>query len=35
VPREDNLKVTLSLPRRSLDFFKSEAEKRRVPYQRM
>jgi len=27
--------VTLSLPRRSLDFFKREAKKRRVPYQRM
>ena len=35
VPREDNVKVTLSLPRRSLDFFKREAKKRRVPYQRM
>ena len=27
--------MTLSLPRRSLDFFKREAKKRRVPYQRM
>jgi hypothetical protein len=27
--------VTLSLPRRSLDFFKREPKKRRVPYQRM
>jgi predicted DNA binding CopG/RHH family protein len=35
VPREDNVKVTLSLSRRSLDFFKGEARKRRVPYQRM
>jgi predicted DNA binding CopG/RHH family protein len=35
VPREDKLKVTLSLSRRSLDFFKREAKKRRVPYQRM
>jgi len=34
VPREDNVKVTLSLSRRSLDFFKREARKR-VPYQRM
>lgn len=33
VPREDKVKVTLS--RRSLDFFKREARKRRVPYQRM
>jgi predicted DNA binding CopG/RHH family protein len=32
-PREDNVKVTLSLSRRSLDFFKREAKKRRVPYQ--
>jgi predicted DNA binding CopG/RHH family protein len=35
VPRDDNVKVTLSLSRRSLDFFKREAKKRRVPYQRM
>ena len=35
VAREDNVKVTLSLSRRSLDFFKREAKKRRVPYQRM
>jgi len=35
VAREDNVKVTLSLSRRSLDFFKREARKRRVPYQRM
>jgi predicted DNA binding CopG/RHH family protein len=35
VPREDNVKVTLSLSRRSLDFFKREARKRRAPYQRM
>jgi predicted DNA binding CopG/RHH family protein len=35
MPREDNVKVTLSLSRRSLDFFKREAGKRRVPYQRM
>ena len=35
VPREDNVKVTLSLSRRSLDFFKREARKRHVPYQRM
>ena len=32
---EDNVKVTLSLTRRSLDFFKREAKQRRVPYQRM
>jgi predicted DNA binding CopG/RHH family protein len=35
VTREDNVKVTLSLSRRSLDFFKNESKKRRVPYQRM
>ena len=35
VPRDDNVKVTLSLSRRSLDFFKREAKKRHVPYQRM
>ena len=35
VPREENVKVTLSLSRRSLDFFRREAKKRRVPYQRM
>ena len=35
VPVEDNVKVTLSLSRRSLDFFKREAKKRHVPYQRM
>jgi predicted DNA binding CopG/RHH family protein len=27
--------VTLSLSKRSLDYFKREAKKRRVPYQRM
>lgn len=35
VLRDDNVKVTLSLSRRSIDFFKREAKKRRVPYQRM
>lgn len=35
VLREDNVKVTLLLSRRSLDFFKREAKKRRLPYQRM
>ena len=35
VPREDNVKVTLSLSRRSVDFFKHAAKSRRVPYQRM
>ncbi len=32
---EDNVKVTLTLTRRSVDFFKREAKLRRVPYQRM
>jgi predicted DNA binding CopG/RHH family protein len=35
VLRDDNVKVTLSLSRRSIDFFKREAKKQRVPYQRM
>jgi hypothetical protein len=35
VAREDNVKVTLGLSRRSVDFFKREAKHRRVPYQRM
>ena len=35
VAREDNVKVTLSLSRRSVDFFKRAAKKRQVPYQRM
>ena len=35
VPRDDNVKVTLALSRRSVDFFKHAAKARRVPYQRM
>jgi hypothetical protein len=35
VPVEDNIKVTLSLTRRSLDFFKREARQRSVPFQRI
>jgi hypothetical protein len=35
VPREENLKVKLSLSRRSLDLFKRGVKKRRVPYHRM
>ena len=35
VLREDNVKVTLSLSRRSVEFFKRAAKQRRVPYQRM
>lgn len=33
--REENVKVTLSLSRRSVEFFKRQAKARRVPYQRM
>lgn len=35
VLRADNVKVTLSLSRRSVDFFKREAGRQRVPYQKM
>jgi hypothetical protein len=35
VAREDNVKVTLSLSRRSVEFFKRAAKSHRVPYQRM
>jgi hypothetical protein len=35
VLREFNVKVTLSLSQKSVDFFKREAKKSRVPYQRM
>jgi predicted DNA binding CopG/RHH family protein len=35
VPRAENVKVTLSLSRRSVHFFKRAARKPRVPYQRM
>ena len=35
VARDDNVKVTLQLSRRSVDFFKRAAKQRRVPYQRM
>lgn len=35
VPREDNVRVTLSLSRSSVEFFKHEAEENHVPYQRM
>ena len=32
---DDTVKVTISLTRRSVDFFKREGRKNRVPYQRM
>jgi predicted DNA binding CopG/RHH family protein len=35
VLKDDNVKVTLSLSRRSIDFFKREAKKQHVPYQKM
>jgi predicted DNA binding CopG/RHH family protein len=35
VLKDDNVKVTLSLSRRSIEFFKREAKKQRVPYQKM
>jgi predicted DNA binding CopG/RHH family protein len=35
VPRDDNVKVTLSLSRESVDFFKQVAKQNSVPYQRM
>lgn len=35
VPRDDTVKVTLALSRRSIEFFKREAAKHHVPYQRM
>ena len=33
--RDDTVKVTLALSRRSVEFFKRAAKKRSVPYQRM
>jgi predicted DNA binding CopG/RHH family protein len=33
--KEDGVKVTISLSKRSVDFFKKHAKKSRVPYQRM
>jgi hypothetical protein len=33
--REEGVKVTLSLTKRSVDFFKGEAKKYRTPYQSM
>lgn len=35
VLKDDNVKVTLSLSRRSIDFFKREARRQHVPYQKM
>ncbi len=33
--REEKVKVTISLSRTSLNFFKSQAQRHRTPYQRM
>ena len=33
--KEDRVKVTIGLSKRSVEFFKKEAKKRRTPYQRM
>lgn len=33
--REEGVKVTIALSKKSVEFFKSEASKHRTPYQRM
>jgi len=33
--KEENVKVTISLSKSSVDFFKREAKKHRTPYQKM
>ena len=33
--KDDGVKVTISLSRRSVEFFKAHAKKSKVPYQRM
>lgn len=35
VLKEDGIKITISLSRKSVDFFKTHAARSRVPYQRM
>ena len=35
VPREDTVKVTLNLSRRSVEFFKAQASRQGVAYQQM
>jgi predicted DNA binding CopG/RHH family protein len=35
VLKDDNVKVTLSPSRRSIEFFKREAKRQHVPYQKM
>jgi predicted DNA binding CopG/RHH family protein len=35
VLKEDNVKITISLSKTSIDFFKTEAKKQRTSYQKM
>ena len=35
VLREENIKITISLNKSSIDFFKKEAQKHHIPYQKM
>jgi hypothetical protein len=35
VLRDDGVKVTISLSKRSVDFFKRQAQRSKVPYQKM
>ena len=35
VLKEENIKITISLKKSSVDFFKKEAQKRRISYQKM
>ncbi len=35
VLKDDGVKVTISLSKRSVDFFKAHARKSKIPYQRM
>jgi predicted DNA binding CopG/RHH family protein len=35
VLKEDNVKVTISLKKSSIQFFKQQAKKHRIPYQKM
>jgi predicted DNA binding CopG/RHH family protein len=35
VLKEEQVKVTIALSRESVDFFKEEAKKRKIPYQKM
>ena len=35
VLKDDGVKVTISLSKRSVDFFKSHAKRSKIPYQRM